>query len=264
MDCPPLTTELIFRLERHLGRGVIFDPDGATYAIFGQTICGKAKGGRPRNKVFCFNAGDLEQLPRILAFYAHDGLQPTFYFGPATFSAEVAKALAGKGFTQSEYQQAILYGAASPVIPTLPEGLTIEPVSGDTANAYAVTMGEAHGWDPAWRESAVLGIRDKIAGELQSTAGQRMFRFLAHHHGEPAGVSALEWRDGIASLGAGGVIPRFRKLGIHAAMLQHRLHLAHQLGAELVVSGANIASTSFRNQQRAGLQMAYIEVGWRR
>jgi GNAT superfamily N-acetyltransferase len=263
MAIPPLTKELIHRLERFLARGVLLDPDGAVYATFGDIVCSKAKGGKPRNKVFGLNYDDIEQLPRALAFYAHDRLQPTVYLTPASFHADLATALAIRGFAQREFEQAILYGVPDPNPPSVPQGMAIEPVTADNRVIYAETMAAGHEWDASWRDAAVSATITKLATEKTESA-QRHHRFLARLNGAPVGVAAMEFRDGIAALGAGGVIPAFRNMGVHSALLRHRLHLAHQLGAELIGSGANVGSTSFRNQQRAGLQIAYIESGWRR
>ena len=260
---PPLTQQLVLRLEHHIARGVVLDPDGATYAIFGQTVCSKAKGGRPRNKVFGFSKADLEQLPRILAFYGHDKLEPTFYISPASFCSQVGGALASKGFAQREFEQAILYGLPDEKPPVLPEGMTIEPVTRDNHADYVATLAAGHEWDAAWRDGAMKDVTAKFAAEPADITARR-HRFLARIDGEPAGVGALELRDGVAAIGAGATVPKFRRRGVHIAMLRHRLHLAHRLGAELVLSAAAFGSGSFRNQQRVALQMAYIEAGWRR
>lgn len=263
MAIPPLTPELINRLERFLARGVLLDPDGAVYATFGDIVCSKAKGGKPRNKVFGLSHNDLEQLPRVLSFYAHDRLQPTIYLTPVSLHPEVATALANRGFAQREFNQAILYGRPDPNPPAMPEGVSIEPVTSETRELFIKTMAAGHEWDAGWRDAAVTDSIEKLAKESPE-ASRRRHRFIARLNGDAVGVAALEFRDGIAALGAGAVLPAFRKRGFHTAMLRHRLHLAHQLGAELVSSGANLGSTSFRNQQRVGLQIAYIESGWRK
>jgi hypothetical protein len=47
------------------------------------------------------------------------------------------------------------------------------------------------------------------------------------------------------------------------ALIGHRLVAAARVGCKLVVGGARFGSASFRNQQRAGLRVAYVESGWR-
>ena len=89
-------------------------------------------------------------------------------------------------------------------------------------------------------------------------------RFLARLNGEPAAVATLRAREGVASLGGGATIPRLRGTGCHLALVRHRLDVAYMLGCTLVIGAANFGSGSFRNQQRVGLRLAYIESGWRR
>jgi GNAT superfamily N-acetyltransferase len=260
---PPLTKELTLRLERHIARGVVLDPDGATYAIFGQTVCSKSRSGRPRNKVFAFSREDMDLLPKILAYYGFHKIEATFYLSPAGFCGEVGAALASKGFVQREFEQAILYGLPDPTLPTLPAEMSIEPVTRENHSDYVATLAAGHEWDAAWRDAAMKDVAEKFAAEPAEITARRL-RFLARIDGEPAGVGAIELRDGIASVAMGATVPKFRRRGVHTALLRHRLHLAHQLGAELVLSAANFGSGSFRNQQRLGLQLAYIEAGWRR
>jgi hypothetical protein len=40
--------------------------------------------------------------------------------------------------------------------------------------------------------------------------------------------------------------------------------LLYQIGYELVVGGADFGSVSFRNQQRVGLRLGYIETVWKK
>lgn len=50
----------------------------------------------------------------------------------------------------------------------------------------------------------------------------------------------------------------------HTALLHKRLYVASELGCTLIESGATYGSTSFRNQLRAGLLIAYIESEWKK
>jgi hypothetical protein len=87
---------------------------------------------------------------------------------------------------------------------------------------------------------------------------------LARYQGEAAGVASLGRRDGVASLGGGAVVPKHRGKGCHLALVNHRLYAAHAIGCELVLGGASFGSASFRNQQRGGLRLAYVESAWSR
>ena len=232
-------------------------PDVPLVVRFGKTIAAKARLGRPTNKVFCFNRDDVERLDEILAYYAADSLDPTFYLTPASFHGDVAAALTTAGFYQFEFQQAILYGVPSRELTGAPRDITIERISPANLEDYLVTMADGFEWPPEWRDAAIEWTRKGFSPNEQHS-------FLARVRGEPAAVATLRIKDGVASLGGGATMPRFRRHGCHTALLRHRLDVAYLLGCSMVTSGADFGSGSFRNQLRVGLHLAYIESGWRR
>lgn len=259
-ELPLLTLDLVRRLERLVAPEPAVTPAGSPDSIivaqFGRTVAAKGRSGRRSNKVFCFNADDLPRLDEILAFYAADCLEPTFYLSPAGFTREVAGALIASGFAQRELEQAVLYGLPSTELSSPPRRITIERVTSDNLDEYLRTLADGFEMPGEWRDAAVEDSRRRFTADEQ--------RFLARLDGEAAAVATLRTRDGVASLGAGATIPRFRGNGCHLALVRHRLDVAYLLGCTLVVGGARFGSGSFRNQQRAGLRFGYIECGWRR
>lgn len=231
-------------------------PNAVTVQQFGRTIATKARAGRPSNKVFCFGHDDVSRLDDILAFYAADGLEPTFYLMSAGFTTDVARALSAAGFFQCEFEQAVLYGVPSTELTSSPRHITIERVTADSLEDYVHTLADGFEMPPEWREAAM--------DEARRTFTTDEHRFLARLDGEPAAIATLRVREGVANLGGGATIPRFRGKGCHLALVRHRLDVAYMLGCTLVIGAANFGSGSFRNQQRAGLRLAYIESGWRR
>ena len=260
-ELPLLTLDLTRRIERLVAPEPAVAPPGATagavtVAQFGRTIAAKATGGRPSNKVFCFGPDDLGRLEAILAFYAVDGLEPTFYLTPAGFTSEVAAALGAAHFAQAEFQQAILYGLPSAALSSPPRHITIERVTTENLDDYVDTVADGFEMPAAWRDAAMAEVRSQFTPNDH--------RFLARVDGEPAAVATLRIRDGVASLGGGATRPRHRNRGCHLALVRHRLDVAYLLGCTLVIGAANFGSGSFRNQVRAGLRLAYVESGWRR
>jgi hypothetical protein len=237
--------------------GVLPPPNVPLVVRFGKTIAAKARFGRPSNKVFCFNRDDVGRLDEILAYYAADTLEPTFYLTPASFHSDVAAVLAAAGFYQFEFQQAIMYGVPSRELTGSPRDITIERVSSENLDDFVLTMADGFEWAPDWRNAAIEGARKSFSPSDQHS-------FLARYRGEPAAVATLRIKDGVASLGGGATAPRFRRHGCHTALLRHRLDVAYLLGCSMVTSGADFGSGSFRNQLRVGLHLAYIESGWRR
>ena len=260
-DVPLLTTDLARRLERLVAPDPTLSatpgaPGTVLVKQFGRTIAAKAKGGRPSNKVFCFGREDIARLDDILAFYDVDKLEPAFYLAPVGFTDAVGAALTAAGFAQFDFQQAILYGLPSSELTSPPRHITIERVTADNLEDYLTTMADGFEMPLAWRDAAIDESRRQFSGEEQ--------RFLARLNGEPAAVATFRVREGVASLGGGATVPRYRNKGCHLALLRHRLDVAYLLGCSLVMSGANYGSGSFRNQLRSGLRLAYVESGWRR
>jgi len=258
-DIPLLTLDLTRRLERLVAPepALSSSASGAvTVAQFGRTIAAKAKSGRPSNKVYCFGPDDIPRLADILGFYAKDKLEPTFYLTPVGLTREVAAALTAAGFAQLEFEQAILYGPPSSELTSSPRHITIERVTEENLEDYVIALADGFEMPPSWRNAGIEEARRTFSADEH--------RYLARIDGEPAAVASLRTREGVASLGGGATVPRFRGKGCHLALVRHRMDVAYMLGSTLVMGGANFGSGSFRNQLRAGLRLAYIECGWRR
>jgi len=258
---PLLTLDLVRRLERLVAPEVTLPgssplPGQPLVTQFGRTIAAKARGGRPSNKVFCFNSADIPHLDEILAYYTADDLEPTFYLSPVGFTRGVASALDARGFFQSEFVQAMLYGVPSSELTSPRPGITIERVTTDNLEEYIETYATGFEWPSEWRDAAMDDTRTSFTPDQQ--------RYLARLNGQAAAVATLRIRDGVASLGGGATIPECRGNGCHLALVRHRLDVAYMLGATLVIGGADFGSGSFRNQLRSGLRLAYIESGWSR
>jgi len=258
---PILTRQLTQRIEALVAPEVSelrASPDAAAPIVvrFGRSIVSKAKQGRPANKVFCFGQQDLGRLEEILAFYAVDDLTPGFYLAPMGFTPQVAAALTAAGFAQHSFQQTILYGLPRATPPQFPPGVTVERVTTTNLEAFVQATAAGFEWPEPWRDAAMAEMRSRFRPEG--------YHFLARYQGEPAGVGSLDLRADGAGLKEGAVIPRFRRQGIHLALLHQRLYIGHTLGCSIVVGGAVFGSGSFRNQQRSGLRVAYIESGWGR
>jgi len=254
-ELPVVTNDLVQRMERHMAP----DPgrtrkDGRQVKEFGQTISIQSVGGRPSNKVYCFGESDLVHLNAILEFYAANQQVPTFYLSPPGCSRAVTMALTENGISAHEIEKAVLFGFSNPEPKQLPEGLTIERVTHSNLEDFAFAHAHGFEWPDEWRESAMSDIR--------MTFDETAHHYLARLNGNPVGAASMPIRTEWAGISGGGVLPEFRGRGVHSAMVDFRLHEAHKLGFEIVIGAASFGSTSFRNQQRAGLRLAYVETAW--
>ena len=88
--------------------------------------------------------------------------------------------------------------------------------------------------------------------------------FGAFNRGEPAGGGAVFIKDGVAELGGTSTIPRHRNLGIQAGLLRKRLAVAVSKRCDLAVVTTLPGTTSQRNVQRQGFQIAYARTKFTR
>jgi GNAT superfamily N-acetyltransferase len=75
-----------------------------------------------------------------------------------------------------------------------------------------------------------------------------------------AGACGFSARNGVASFFGDATLTRFRRRGVHAAMIAERLRLALDAGCDLATAGTHPGSTSQRNYQRLGFDVAYTRV----
>src|SRR5262249_26202189 len=79
-------------------------------------------------------------------------------------------------------------------------------------------------------------------------------------NGELAGGAAMAVHNGLATLFADSVIPRFRRLGLHRELIAARIHEGLAQGCDLATASTLPGSGSQRNYERAGFQVVYTKV----
>jgi hypothetical protein len=255
-DLPLVTREFVRSIERQIAedRALSVGDPNAVKRI-GQTIAINVPGRSWMNGVFGFGPDDLTRLAEILAFYA-DGPRPPVYLSPTGFTADVARSLHDAGYVPASHAQTVLYGLPLAEPPTLPHGMAIEIVDEQSVALFADTTAEGFEWPMAWRTGGA-----QVAAEKLRQPG--FHACLIRVDGQVAGSAVLQIRDGIAAMRDAAVIKPFSGRGCHLAMLRHRLHVAHQEACAWVLGAADFDSASFRNQQRAGLRLAYVETTWK-
>ena len=83
---------------------------------------------------------------------------------------------------------------------------------------------------------------------------------VARIDGAPVGGCGYSVRNGTVSLFADAVLPAFRRRGVHTALIQARLQAAVQAGCEVATAGTQPGSSSQRNYQRLGFEVAYTKL----
>jgi GNAT superfamily N-acetyltransferase len=119
-------------------------------------------------------------------------------------------------------------------------------------------------WESFWVQNSVEGpdtvqrfarARHRKPGELD---------FIVTSGSEVVAVCSMTISDQLADLGGMTTGPAFRRQGVQAACLSHRLRVARQAGCDLAVTSADPGGESARNIERAGFRCLYTSVGLRR
>ncbi len=110
-----------------------------------------------------------------------------------------------------------------------------------------------------------FGENDDIATSTLHVLTPNFYATNAHCYfawlGEtPIGTGAMYPHNGVVELGGASTLVAYRQQGAQSALIQQRLNDAHALGCDLAVVLTTPGSTSQRNLQRRGFQLAYTRV----
>ena len=81
--------------------------------------------------------------------------------------------------------------------------------------------------------------------------------YLCRWRGTPVGGAGMRLDSGIAQLAGAATLPAFRRRGVQAALLRHRLQDAAEAGCDLAVVTTAPGSKSQHNAQRQGFEPLY-------
>jgi hypothetical protein len=133
--------------------------------------------------------------------------------------------------------------------------LQVRIVGAEERDVWARTMAEG------WREYTEFAdyMRDLMA---VSSAIEGNTLFLAEWDGQPIAAGGLAMHNGVALLSGASTIPEWRRRGAQNLLLAARLSHAVRSGCDLAMFCAEPGSSSQRNAQRHGFQIAYTRVKW--
>jgi len=104
-------------------------------------------------------------------------------------------------------------------------------------------------------ESLPREVLESVMREMAGAVG--LTRYLARLDGMVAGGASMRTGDGIAQMCGAATLPAFRRRGVQAALLEHRLAEAMTAGCDLAVVTTQPGSTSQKNMQRNGFDLLY-------
>ncbi len=225
----------------------------------GHAVWGSQRGAPNVSRVFALGLegpANPDDLTRAEELYAAHGDRTRVATSPWTHPSLFAL-LAQRGYRVIGHDNVLTRVLAAAAV----------ALAGPAPTAAGVTVArvaQEQGAVSAWGRIVRLGFGMDLEDERFASA-DRVFEVsttgtlhLASVDGEPAGGSALELRDGMATLFATSTVPALRRRGVHGALIAARLAHARAHGADLAVVITDPGSDSQRNlEAHHGFRVAY-------
>jgi GNAT superfamily N-acetyltransferase len=219
----------------------------------GFAVWGSKRGAPNVSRAFALGIdGEVkaDELARVEDFYARHGARARVVTSPWTH-ASLFELLAARGFRVASHDNILTRDIDGDARPSAP-GVTVTRV---VPTPEAVL---------AWGRIVRVGF-DMDAEDERFVLADRVFErsttatlYTGSVGGEPAGGSALDLRDGMATLFATSTLPAFRRRGVQGALIAARLAYALEQGADLAVVITSPGSDSQRNlETRYGFRVGY-------
>ncbi|OMF38420.1 hypothetical protein BK133_02550 [Paenibacillus sp. FSL H8-0548] len=228
------------------------NPEGVVIKAFGKTIAYYIK-TMPWTIFNCakgLSDEDSSYLEDIAAFFAARDRSFQIDLNPVHCSANLFKKISALGFYQNGFHS-VLYGLPRENRATEPSNIRIIEVDSEQHfEHYAEIHCLGSGMSLADKHHFVnnnIGLLNREGWKI----------FLAYLNDVPAGVGVMYINGGIASCTLAATAPPYRNQGLQTALLNHRMFEAQLAGCELVVAQARFGSSSQRNMERAGMQVAW-------
>jgi GNAT superfamily N-acetyltransferase len=135
--------------------------------------------------------------------------------------------------------------------------IVVRRIGPDERELWCRLAGE--GWSS---ESPELATFIEAFGRILTRA-EGVHCFLAELDGRPIATAALTLHGDVALLAGASTIPSGRRQGAQQALLEARLHFAHEQGALHAMVVAQPGSGSQRNAERQAFRVAYTRTKWK-
>jgi ribosomal protein S18 acetylase RimI-like enzyme len=210
--------------------------------IFGEHLFNRALG---------FTNEHLNEASEVIDWYEEADVTGAFEIAPGPASDQLMELLHARGFRHTGFH-AVFVGRATGT--SHPQG-GVEVMRLDDARHLEAFSDAYHlGW-------ASTGPRIPVEPWLRAPGWSL---YLGMCDGAPAGAAVLYLSDGDGYLADGAVDPKWRRRGIHWALLDRRCADASAEGADIIFSAADFLSTSHRNMLRKGLALLFTKAIWTR
>ncbi len=225
---------------------------GGTYAIFD---------GATSPMTQSFGLGLFEPVTRdgmaeLEAFFHARGAPANHEVSPLA-GIETFALLVERGYRPIELGTVLVQRIAEPLEPRPAPGLAVRVCEGDDRAAWVDAS--VAGWSDDPAVASVIRSFVEIASRNRS-----MVHFVVEHGGTAVATGSLGIHDGIALLAGASTIPDARGRGAQSLLLTARIAEARRRGCDVALMVATPGSTSQRNAERRGFQVAYSRTKWQR
>jgi ribosomal protein S18 acetylase RimI-like enzyme len=201
------------------------------------------------NRAFGFTDETLGAAAEVADWYAEAGVPGAFEIAPGPPSEALMALLHARGYRQTRFHAAFAGPAELPQQPSA--GVEVRRLGDDSdleafSDAYHLGLNST-------------GFRVPMKPWL-TAPGWSLYLGLCD--GQPAGAALLCLADGDAYLADSAVDPKWRRRGVHRALLDRRCADAAAAGAQVVFSGADYLSASHLNMLRKGLSLLFTKAIW--
>lgn len=195
-----------------------------------------------------------DDFERIEKFFADHGAPVFHEISPVPDQALLGK-LHERGYYPMELTN-LLYRTIddSWTVETNP-ALKVRKIELDEHEAYSKLCAEA------WQLPPEFAPFFEELGKV-SAKNEHVASFVVELDGKPIGGGGLCLSDDVALIAGDCTLPAARGQGGQLALIAARIQYARQNGFNLMMMGALPGSTSQKNGQRAGMNIAYTRIKW--
>lgn len=240
-------------------RAALFPDHGAVWRDIGGTWAMYDGIGSPLTQTFglgIHTTPTAQQLQEIETFFAERGADVCHEVSPMADPA-LLPLLAARGYAVIEWSTVLVQAISASDSKPATTDLEVRVATTDEADHWANVA--ADGWSE--HEGVVDFVRS--IGRVNARA-EGTVCFFAEEYGVPIATGGLHMHNGVALLAGASTIPSARNRGAQRALLEARLAFAHKAGCDLAMMAAAPGSSSQRNAQRSGFDVAYSRVKWAR
>ncbi|MBN8202929.1 MULTISPECIES: GNAT family N-acetyltransferase [Bacillaceae] len=233
------------------------NPMGVEIKRIGQTTVFFARNipGPTFNLVKGFKEADAEVLDQIVDFYQGKGIPIRLEITPSNGSSDLLKMLHQKGFYQCAFHTTLFAEPSDLKDLPIHAGIDIRRMQRTDFDLFGEVYTKGFGM-PRFLSQGIAENNEVLYGN------KNWVFYLAFADNQPAGIGVIFMEEGIANLAAAAVLPSFRNMGVHSALIQARIYQAITNNAELVTGQARFGSASQNNMEKAGLKIGYTKAIW--